>query len=291
MTNELPLVSVLIPAYNHMSYVRQSIESVLKQTYSNIELIVIDDGSTDSSRQIIEEVLCECGNSFLFITRPNKGLLKTFEEGFSYMHGEYICFLASDDYWDPAKIKYQVSVMQQDPNIAICFTNYYNIDRESKIINEVKPLNYKKKYTFIDVLYDIEFPPASMMMRKKSLINNQIFDYDVVSCVEDLYLWLYILQQGGYAIVINKTLAYYRNHAYNTRYQIPIKMLNDHYSTIEYFSRNLKGRKRILSIWALRNASQLSRIHKKESLFYLKKCINRFYSPIFIKTIIKLLFF
>jgi glycosyltransferase involved in cell wall biosynthesis len=291
MTNnsikKTPLVSILVPAYNHQKYVKQSIASILNQTYNNIELIVINDGSTDDTGHIIEDIWTENNKNFTFITRANKGLIKTIEEGFSYMHGKYFCLLASDDYWDSHKIEEQVNVMEKDSLLAIVFTDYYDVNEESGVIAEIKEFGNRKIY-FHDVLSGKELPPASIMFRSDSIHNN--FFTKLGNIVEDLYLWLYVLQQGGYAIIISQTLAYYRTHSNNTRKVVPVEMLKEHYDIIDYFSQNLKDKKMILSKWALRNANPLSRKYKKESLFYLKKCLNRFYNYTFIKTVFKLIF-
>ena len=93
--NEKPLVSVVIPCYNHEKFVQDCIQSVIDQTYENIELIIIDDGSKDNSVKVIQELADKYG--FTFIHRPNKGLSATLNEGIRLSKGKYFSAIASDD--------------------------------------------------------------------------------------------------------------------------------------------------------------------------------------------------
>ncbi|EPK1752121.1 glycosyltransferase family 2 protein, partial [Acinetobacter baumannii] len=94
-----PLVSIVIPCYNHVDYVQDCIQSIIDQTYQNIELIIIDDGSKDESVLKINEMLKKCENRFSrfeFRHRPNKGLSATLNEALEWCQGEYFATLASD---------------------------------------------------------------------------------------------------------------------------------------------------------------------------------------------------
>lgn len=92
-----PLVTVIIPSYNHERYISQSIESVVFQSYKNIEIIVIDDGSKDQSVTLINGLADKYG--FIVIARENRGVAKTLNEGIGLARGKYMSFLASDDYY------------------------------------------------------------------------------------------------------------------------------------------------------------------------------------------------
>lgn len=107
---ELPLVTVMIPSYNHEKYIKESIQSVIDQTYSRLELIVIDDGSKDNSIQIIEEMRLACEQRFehfQFIFRENRGLSRTLNQGLSLARGEYFSIVASDDIMLSEKQQYK----------------------------------------------------------------------------------------------------------------------------------------------------------------------------------------
>lgn len=91
-------VTVVIPSYNHAAYVEKAIRSVLAQSYPDCELIVIDDGSTDDSPKRIAELHARENGRFTFISRTNRGLIHTLQEGLDLATGEFFCELASDDY-------------------------------------------------------------------------------------------------------------------------------------------------------------------------------------------------
>ena len=117
MISEQPLVSIVIPSYNHERFIRDSIKSVIDQSYQNIELIIIDDGSTDVSVEKIQELIPLCEKRFTrfeFRHRPNKGLSATLNEALEWAQGEYFSSLASDDIILKDKIKIQTKFLRQN---------------------------------------------------------------------------------------------------------------------------------------------------------------------------------
>lgn len=108
------LVSVVIPSYNHRDYVIQAIESVLDQSWPEVDLIVIDDGSKDGSPEVIQNLL-ERRGGFRFIARENRGLLKTLNEGLAMARGEFFCELASDDFFPPDSLEKRVRFLLEHP--------------------------------------------------------------------------------------------------------------------------------------------------------------------------------
>lgn len=109
-----PLVTVVIPAFNAEFYISEAIESVFSQTYQNYEVIVIDDGSSDSTLQIVEEYCIKYENVKL-LTHPehqNRGVSKSRQLGVQQAQGKYIAFLDADDFWEPQKIGIQVALLE-----------------------------------------------------------------------------------------------------------------------------------------------------------------------------------
>ncbi len=133
MTKNNPLVTVIIPSYNHEKYVVKAIESVLSQTYKNIELIVIDDGSIDHSVKKILEL--KGRYSFKFIARKNKGLANTLNQAIKLAKGLYITVLASDDYYLPKRIEHAVNQLNLLPKeiVAVYSDGYIVAADERKI--------------------------------------------------------------------------------------------------------------------------------------------------------------
>lgn len=114
-------VSVIIPSFNCESYIAETIESVLKQTYTNIELIVVDDGSTDKTVGIVSSY----GTLLRLINQQNAGVCKARNKGISEATGDYICFLDHDDFWLPDKIELQLQAFQKNPDAGLVFSEYH----------------------------------------------------------------------------------------------------------------------------------------------------------------------
>ena len=116
MTEQQPLVSIVIPCYNHSQFVQETIQSIIDQDYENIELIIIDDGSKDNSVEVIQEMIPACEERFVrfeFRYRPNKGLCATLNEALEWCEGEYFSPLASDDIALPHKTSFLLKKHQQ----------------------------------------------------------------------------------------------------------------------------------------------------------------------------------
>ena len=117
MLDDLPLVSILINNYNYGRFLKEAIASALGQTYSNIEVIVVDDGSTDSSRTIITDY----GDRLIPILKENGGQASAFNAGFAASQGEIICFLDADDIFLPEKVETVVETFRSFPGTGWCF--------------------------------------------------------------------------------------------------------------------------------------------------------------------------
>jgi alpha-1,3-rhamnosyltransferase len=118
MNHALPMVSVILPSYNHELYVSQAIKSVVSQTYRNVELIVLDDGSTDRSVRLIQDLAKVYG--FTVVARENRGLAKTLNEGLSLARGKYVSFVGSDDYYHPRRIERAVKELERTSESVAC---------------------------------------------------------------------------------------------------------------------------------------------------------------------------
>ena len=137
MEKKEPLVSICIAAYNHESFISETINSVINQTYNNIELFIINDGSIDNTDDIISSVIDKCNLRFVnfrYVTRENKGFLSTLKELESFASGDYIAFLDSDDFYAKDKIAKQVNILEDDFDSALCYGKMIGVDKDSKVI-------------------------------------------------------------------------------------------------------------------------------------------------------------
>ena len=198
-----PLVSVLIPLYNHQNFVEFAIESVMNQTYKNIELIVINDGSTDNSDEKIQNLLKKY--NFTYYKQENKGLIFTIEKLRNLAQGKYISLLASDDAFVNNKIEVLVNYLENNPQYAMVYSNMYLMNIENQIVSKIKD-GGETGSIFDSLLYGSFF-----INSLTTLINKEIFmkySYDK-GYIEDFQMWLKIAKdnQIGY---VDEYLALYR---------------------------------------------------------------------------------
>jgi glycosyltransferase involved in cell wall biosynthesis len=135
MTGTHPLVSLVIFSYNYELYLREAIDSALHQTYLNTEVIVVDDGSTDSSREIIESYK----DKVKPVYKENGGVASAFNAAFPVSQGEIVCILDSDDVWLPQKVVKVVEAFNTYPNAVVTYHKIQNIDRFGKPLGQPWP--------------------------------------------------------------------------------------------------------------------------------------------------------
>lgn len=202
MSEEQPLVSIIMPAYNAESHIAESIESVISQTYSNWELLITDDRSTDTTQKIINEYAIQDSRIKLFINEQNGGAGVARNNSINHANGRFIAFLDADDQWLPEKLTKQISFMLKS-DYAFTFTAYQKISGESLLGKVIPPstTTYKKLLSSnvigcLTAIYDSKILGKHYMplIRKR----------------QDMGLWLNILKQTPSAYSIPDVLALYR---------------------------------------------------------------------------------
>lgn len=225
-----PLVTVLIPSYNHERYVEQAVRSVLDQTYENIELIVIDDGSRDSTPRLLARLQEQYG--FKLLVRPNKGLCATLNEGIGMANGKYIAFLASDDFYCPGRIENAVRAFEPlGPDVAAVYCDGYLVDDDNKKI-DLFGLKYPRPLvgTTRDNLIAGNWLPALGMTYSLALLKNFMFDERFR--IEDYTLFLKMFVQAGYRLHYYEDFGFgYRWHQTNMSKDTDV--MNQQYRDIE----------------------------------------------------------
>ncbi|MDD2388677.1 MAG: glycosyltransferase [Desulfobacterales bacterium] len=188
MENRLktPKVSVIIPTYNRARLLEEAIDSVLSQTFTGYELIVVDDGSTDDTG----EVLASCEDRIRVIRQNNQGVSSARNAGIASASGDLITFLDSDDLWLPDKLIRQVEFFQQTPDALICQTEEIWI-RNGIRVNPKKRHRKRSGMIFEPSLKLCLVSPSAVMIRRSLFDKVGIFDEDLPAC-EDYDLWLRI---------------------------------------------------------------------------------------------------
>ena len=210
-----PLVSVVIPCYNHESFVQDSIQSVIDQTYQNIELIIIDDGSKDGSVEKIQEMIPACQERFIrfeFRHRPNKGLSATLNEALEWCEGIYFSALASDDYYHKDKIFFQAYYLQNNNDKKFCITKSFVVDDLDNVLSD-QTLRYNlginENIQFNDIFtFKVHLPVTGMY--DLSFITEELNGFDSSLSAEDYDINLRILEKTNIGL-IDKKLYFYRS--------------------------------------------------------------------------------
>ncbi|QVK19611.1 glycosyltransferase [Mycoplasmatota bacterium] len=199
-----PLVSIITPVYNSELFIKETIESVLNQTYVNFEMICVDDCSTDSSGTIIKEYQEKDKRIKYIRLDSNSGAAFSRNIALVKARGRFIAFLDSDDIWDKHKLEIQIKFMKEN-NIGFSFTSYQMMDVEGKayerIIKVPEVINYAGllKNTIIGCL--------TVVLDKQKIGD---FRMPLVRDSQDYATWLQILKEGHVAYGINQNLAKYR---------------------------------------------------------------------------------
>lgn len=177
-----PLVSVIIPAYNAEKTIEPVLNSVINQSFSNLEIIVVNDGSTDHTAEIIEKVSQQNKNQIIQIKQPNSGVSAARNTGMRKASGKYIALLDSDDIWKKEKIATQVDIMENHPNIAVVATNKDDNNFESFLSHTFEELT---QITFRLMLYK-NFLLTSTSLFKREIVDSIGFFDETMRYSEDL---------------------------------------------------------------------------------------------------------
>jgi len=187
-----PLISVVMPTYNHVNFVGDAVRSVLSQTYSNLELVIIDNYSTDGTEELIKGFNDDRIKYYKF---SNNGVIaKSRNKGIKEARGEYIAFIDSDDKWVPNKLVFQKDCFEEKPEIGLLCCDF-KIDGLEKRYKDQLMIGARKDIagTYSDLL-NFNFVICSSVFAKKNILDEAgIFDEsEELLSVEDWDLWLRI---------------------------------------------------------------------------------------------------
>ena len=261
----LPIITVYITNHNYGVYIKKAIDSVLEQSYKNIDLIIIDDASTDQSKKIIKKY--EKNESIRIIYNNKKiGLIKSSNIAIRASKGNFILRLDADDYLDKKCLKTLYSKIGKNNNIAIVYSDYYEIDNKDNILIKQKQIDINSKNT----LKDRPVLAACCLIRKSSLFSVNLYDEEFNR--QDGYdLWYKLIKEFDFKY-ISKPLFFYRKHSknltsdktllYKTRSQILKKYAYEKIKKLNIIGIGaVRGKK-------IENVHSLKKIKKKPLLFY-----------------------
>lgn len=214
MSNE-PLVSVVIPVFNSENYIADTINSVLNQTYSNLEIIVVDDCSTDNSYNILLDIALHDTRVRVFKNAKNfGGPAQPRNIGLAESKGDFIAFLDADDIWFESKLEIQIETMLLD-DYNFTSTSQVNVDDKGMVLSKKSILSKIKngffnKNKISDLIVWKYIALSSVVVRKDLLSDGFSEEKDFIS-VEDYYLWLNLLVKKEVKYMyVDKELLFYR---------------------------------------------------------------------------------
>lgn len=210
-----PLVSVIIATHNRAGFVVQAVESVLNQTYANIETILVDDGSTDNTR----EVLRKYQDKIHYYYQERSERSRARNEGFKRSKGDYIAFLDSDDLWLPTKIESQVQLLNEKPDVGLVYASVEFIDTDGNPYDGNLSWDEPQRQVLYEDLMThniVTGTTSSAMIRRTCLEKVGLFDESMNTC-EDLDLYRRIARYYQFH-QIDLPLVKFRVHGGNTQH-------------------------------------------------------------------------
>ena len=202
--NSMDLISIIIPYFRKKKFIKETINSVLKQTYKNIEVILIYDDEEQKDLDYIKSIKKLDFRIKLIINNKNCGAGFSRNIGMKLSKGNYIAFLDSDDIWLKNKLERQIIFLKKN-NASVCHTSYKIVDRSNKVIGHRKAKNYSN---FEDLIKSCDIGLSTVML-KKNIINSKC-QFPNLKTKEDFVLWLKILKRNYNIIALNEYLTIWR---------------------------------------------------------------------------------
>lgn len=252
LQNFYPLISVVIPVYNGFNYIEQAIQSALNQSYKNIEIIVINDGSQDNNKT--ENICNNFKDKIRYYKKENGGVATALNYGITRARGEYISWLSHDDYFHPKKLEKQIDYISlSEQKESLIFSSYYIINESGSITHEQIVSNRWLQHSILTVL-STSVNGCTTLVPKKYFRDMGMFNEKLIT-VQDNDLWLRMATNGVPFTYLPIPLLYSRQHEDQTS-----KILKDHHV--------LEKEKFYIS--AIRSMQEFSIMHHEDMLTILK---------------------
>ncbi len=231
-SSQTPLVSVIIPTYNLAQYIVETLESVLMQTYANMEVIIIDDGSQDHT----DEVLAPYMDKIIYVYQDNQGISTTYNNAIAMAKGELVCFLEADDYWTTTdKVQKQVDLFLADPSIDYNLTGWQDVDPSGeKILNIVTFWDRAPNLTIHEWFLWLPTRLQCLMVTKACLVDIGGFDVKYRYAM-DVELFLNIAVSGYKGSWLREITTAYRIHPISTSHTKRVQQGDEAMAIIEYY--------------------------------------------------------
>lgn len=198
-----PRVSVLMPVYNAGRFLADAVRSILGQTYKDFELIIVDDGSTDATADILSDVAKKDLRVRLIRNESNLGIVQALNKGLSICQGEYVVRMDADDISASNRLSKQIAVMENEPEISVLGASVSYIDAEGKSLGVVRESRVDKSLLYANPLLH-----PTVVIRKKALDKIGARYEDKYLYAEDYFLWLRLSKEGKIGTIPDVVLNY-----------------------------------------------------------------------------------
>ncbi|WP_009632478.1 glycosyltransferase family 2 protein [Synechocystis sp. PCC 7509] len=207
----MPKVSVIIPAYNAMSYLPETVESVLQQTFTDFEVLIVNDGSSDNIVQWVDSLT---DDRIQLISQSNQGVSTARNTAIGQAKGEYIAFLDADDLWQRQKLEKQVQFLDNHPTVGLVATWMMLTDEHNNLLSEVK-LNFNQGNIRKEII-EISLIPCGSIPLVRRICFDKVGLFDpTLRFGEDWEMWARIAKDYDFGLV-KELLVYYRQHSKNS---------------------------------------------------------------------------
>ena len=209
-TEKTPAVTVVIPAYNASRYIAQALDSIQAQTFTDYEIIVVNDGSNDHEE--LERILDSHPLPIIYLSQENRGVSAARNAAIKIGRGEFYAQLDSDDQWKPDYLEFQLGILNDNPDVALVYPNATIIgDATNDEVEYMKMSPSEGEVTFEALIKQKCIVMTSVTARMNVIRAAGMFDESIRSC-EDFDLWLRIVKNGGRIVYHRRPLVLYRRH-------------------------------------------------------------------------------
>lgn len=283
--SDIPLVSVLIPSYNHQAYITKCLQSIIEDGYPRLEVVLIDDGSKDNTYAIACSWLEEhknCFESIVVATQVNSGICKTLNKLVEHANGDYLAILASDDYLLANGIATRIRILEDNPGLLAVFGDCIVVDENGNMVyrSGIKDL-YGGDVRFLgcsncmkdELLWNWCVPGPVLLVRKSCFDDNVgIGKYNEALLVEDRDFYLKLIKKDAIGFVSDKVSAY-RLHGTNTfsqpDYKRQIALADSMVKILNHHQNDMEGLDKIsLKLEMYRYATSVKSFSRRRNAYY-----------------------